>query len=124
MKSSVSAFASAVLLLLHAGAAMAQNKSAWPVGSLTSISQTVAAIAGVPTLLTVGGIGNCTFRLSYVKQGGSGAASMPLVFSSTPQSPFPMQLKIWDATPAGTYTWTASGMNGCVGSLNLTFTVR
>lgn len=110
-------------LLQAGGSAMAQTKAAWP-ASITSLSQTLITVAGVPTLLTVNGFGNCKFRLSYLKQDAPPSAPVQLTFSTTPQSPFPLNLKILDATPAGTYTWSAIGIDGCMGSKNLTFTVR
>ncbi len=118
----VACVASCALCLL-AGLAIGQVKGAWP-AAVSAIAQTMTTVAGVPTLLTISGTGSCKFRLSYQKLGGTPVASAQLVFSSTPQNPFPLQLKIMDATAPGTYTWTASGMDGCLGSQSLTFTVR
>jgi hypothetical protein len=97
--------------------------SANDAATLTAITQTIPTVAGVPTLLTITGTGICKYRLSYTKQEAP-AVSQPLTYSSTPQSPFPMNLKLFDTTPAGTYTWSANGIDGCIGSKNLTFTVR
>ena len=109
--------------LMLAGVALGQTKGAMP-AAIHSVAQTLTTVSGVPTLLTIHGTGNCKFRLSYLKQDGPPAAAAQLVFSSTPQSPFPLHLKILDATPPGTYTWTANGIEGCMGSQSLTFTVR
>lgn len=120
--SAVFAVCASAALLVSVGSALAQIKSAVP-ATITSITQTIATVAGVPTLLTVTGTGNCKYRLSYVKQGAPLAAQSLMTYSSTSQSPFPMSLKLFDATPAGTYTWTANGIEGCAGAKNLTFTV-
>lgn len=92
--------------------------------SITSLSQTLSTVAGVPTLLTVMGSGECKYRVGYTRQG----APMPLqtqwTHSSTPQNPFPMRLKMFDATPLGAYTWVAIGIDGCTGSQSVSFTVR
>lgn len=77
---------------------------------------------GTPTYLTVNGTGICKYRLSYVKKNELAAQPM-MVKSSSLQSPFPMSLKMFDATTGGTYTWTASGIDGCTGSANVTFEV-
>jgi hypothetical protein len=61
--------------------------------------------------------------LSYVKKETPLAAQPLITKTSTPQSPFPMSMKMLDATPAGTYTWTANGVEGCTGSANVTFSV-
>ena len=114
---------SVAVLLTLAGVAIGQTKGAWP-AAIQSLVQTFTTVSGVPTLLTINGTGNCKFRLSYLKLDSPPAASAQLVFSSTPQSPFPLHLKILDATPPGTYTWTANGIEGCMGSQSLTFTVR
>lgn len=120
--SALVAFAS-LALLACASAAQAQANGAIP-AAVTSISQTLPTVAGVPTLLTVAGSGNCKYRLSHVKQGAPSATQAQLTYSSTPQSPFPMNLRLFDATSAGTYTWTATGIEGCSGSASLTFSVR
>lgn len=110
-------------LLACAGSSQAQTNGASP-AAVTAISQTLTTVAGVPTLLTIAGSGHCKYRLSHIKQGAPPAAQAQLTYSSTPQSPFPMSLKLFDATSAGTYTWTANGIEGCSGSASLTFSVR
>lgn len=117
------AAAASMALLACAGSAQAQTKAAIP-AAVTSISQTLPTVAGVPTLLTIAGSGNCKYRLSHIKHGAPSAAQAPLTYSSTAQSPFPMNLKLFDATSAGTYTWTVNGIEGCSGSASLTFSVR
>ncbi len=111
------------VLLMFADIAAGQTKGVWP-ATIQSLAQTLTTVSGVPTLLTIHGTGNCKFRLSYLKQDGPPALPVQMVFSSTPQSPFPLHLKILDATPPGTYTWTAIGIEGCMGTQSLTFTVR
>lgn len=112
-----------VALMVGAGSATAQVKNALP-ASITSVTQTLPTVAGVPTLLTVTGAGYCRYRLSYVKQEFPLVQQPPMTYSSTSHNPFPMSLRIFDATPAGTYTWTVNGIDGCSGSKSLTFTVR
>lgn len=110
--------------LLSGAGVFAQPAQVVP-ATITSITQTIPSVAGVPTLLTVHGTGYCKYRLSYTRLDGPLSAPAPLlVYSSTPQSPFPMQLRILDATPAGSYTWTAVGLDGCTGSSYLTVKVR
>lgn len=129
LKATRSAFSSllsvgemATLLVLATGA-FAQVKNAVP-ATVTSIAQTIATVSGVPTLLTVNGTGNCKYRVSLLKQSEPAGTQPILTYSSTPQSPFPMSLKILDATPAGTYTWTVVGIDGCMGVQHLTFKVQ
>lgn len=110
-------------LLACAGGAQAQANGATP-AVVSAISQTLPTVAGVPTLLTVTGSGQCKYHLSHIKQGAPPAAQAQLTYSSTPHSPFPMSLKLFDATAAGTYTWTANGVEGCSGRASLTFSVR
>lgn len=112
----------ATLLLMGTGA-FAQARSAVP-ATVTSLAQTMATVSGVPTLLTINGTGNCKYRVSYLKQSDPAVVQPTLTYSSTPQSPFPMSLKILDATPAGTYTWTVVGIDGCIGARHLTFKVQ
>ncbi len=110
-------------MLMLAGVAMGQTKSTSP-ATIQSVAQTMATVAGVPTLLTIDGTGNCKFRLSYLKRDAQHAAPAQMIFSSTPQNPFPLRLKILDATAPGIYTWIANGMEGCTGIQSVTFTVR
>lgn len=109
--------------LLGATCVFAQPTQVEP-ATITSITQTIPSIAGVPTLLNINGTGYCKYRLTYSKLDGPLSAPPLLVYSSTPQSPFPMHLRILDATPAGTYIWTVVGIEGCTGSSYLTVKVR
>jgi hypothetical protein len=93
-------------------------------GGMTSAPVSVVGLAaGAPTWLAVDGTGNCKYHLSYVKKETPLAAQPLMTKASTPQSPFPMSMKMLDATTAGTYTWTATGVEGCTGSANVTFKV-
>lgn len=109
-------------LLAVSNSVYAQGKGVVP-ASITLLSQTLPTVAGVPTLLTVAGIGNCKFRIAYVGQDAPLARQTQWTFSSTPQNPFPMRLKLFDATPPGTYTWIVTGIDSCTGSQSLSFTV-
>ena len=113
----------ALILLTGASSVFAQPKTAAP-GTITSISQTITTVAGVPTLLTASGTGNCKFRLSYSKLDAPQAAQPVLTYSSTAQSPFPMNLRVFDATPVGTYTWSVMGIEGCIGNSSVTVKVQ
>lgn len=108
-----------------------------PVVPATIISVTVSgkAMTGAPssaagsaTVLTVNGTGNCKYHLSYVNLDAQGNLIMkayPMMpKSSSPQSPFPMTMTMLPVTTAGTYKWTASGVEGCTGSANVIFTVQ
>lgn len=122
--SALAACAGLALLACTGGAqAQAQANGATP-AVVSAISQTLPTVAGVPTLLTVTGSGHCKYHLSHIKQGAPPAAQAQLTYSSTSHSPFPMSLRLFDATAAGTYTWTATGIEGCSGSASLTFSVR
>lgn len=93
-------------------------------GGMSIAPVSIAGLAvGAPTWLIVEGTGNCKYHLSYVRKETPLAAQPLMTKTSTPQSPFPMNVKMMDATPAGTYTWTASGVEGCTGSANVTFNV-
>ena len=113
----------AAVLLLGASSVFAETKST-VLASITSLSQALPTVAGVPTLLTVTGSGDCKYRVAYTRQGAPMALQTQWTYSSTPQNPFPMRLKMLDATPPGTYTWTASGIEGCTGNHSVSFTVR
>ncbi|MDB5966596.1 MAG: hypothetical protein JWQ72_3096 [Polaromonas sp.] len=96
--------------------------------TLTSLAFPSKPSAGGPTLLTVLGTGNCKYHLSYVNldaQGNLIVKQYPMVpKASSAQTPFPMSLKMMDATPAGVYKWTATAAEGCSGSVNVTFAVQ
>jgi hypothetical protein len=113
----------ATVLVLTASGVFGQAKNT-VLTSITSLSQTLPTVAGVPTLLTVMGSGDCKYRVGYTRQGAPMALQTQWTYSSTPQNPFPMRLKMLDATPPGTYTWVASGIEGCMGSYSVSFTVR
>ena len=113
----------AAILLLSAHGVLAQAKNTMP-ASITSLDQTLFTVAGVPTLLTVMGTGDCKYRVGYTRQDAPMAPPMQWTYSSTPHNPFPMRLKMFDATPPGTYTWVVSGIEGCMGSKSVRFTVR
>jgi hypothetical protein len=113
----------ATALLLSGSYVFAQTKNTMP-ASITSLSQTLSTVAGVPTLLTVMGTGDCKYRVGYTRQGAPLALQTQWTYSSTPQNPFPMRLKLFDATPPGTYTWVVNGIDGCMGSQSVSFTVR
>ncbi len=115
--------AAAAVFLLGVNGAFALTKSAAP-ASITSLSQTLPTVAGVPTLLTVTGIGDCKYRLSYTSQDAPMALQTQWTYSSTQQNPFPMRLKLFDATPPGNYIWVVTGIEGCMGSQRLFFTVQ
>ncbi len=91
-------------------------------------SAPLALTAGSATQLTVIGAGICKYRLSHVNldaQGNTIMKSYPMVtMSSSAASPFPMGLSMLNNTPAGTYRWTASGVEGCTGSASVTFSVQ
>jgi hypothetical protein len=88
----------------------------------------LAMPAGSATLLTVNGTGYCKYHLSYENldtQGNVVPKSYPMLNkSSTAQNPFPMSLAMLNTTPAAIYRWTATGVEGCTGSANVTFTVQ
>ena len=113
--------ATALLLSTHWVFAQAKNTV---LAGITSVSQTLPTVAGVPTLLTVMGSGDCKYRVGYTRQGPPMALQTQWTYSSTPQNPFPMRLKLFDATPPGSYTWVATGIEGCIGSQSVSFTVR
>lgn len=87
-----------------------------------------SAAAGSATVLTVNGTGNCKYHLSYVNLDAQGNLIMkayPMMpKNSSTQSPFPMTMTMLPVTSAGTYKWTASGVEGCTGSANVIFTVQ
>ena len=118
------AIAIATALVFSTPCAVAQVGHPPAVGSVTSLSQTLPTVAGVPTLLTVTGFGDCKFRVVYTQQDAPTALQAQWTYSSTPQNPFPMRLKLFDATPIGTYTWSVTGIDGCMGQQRVTFTVR
>lgn len=108
-----------------------------PVVPATIISMTASgkAMTGAPssaagsaTVLTVNGTGHCKYHLSYVNLDAQGNLIMkayPMMpKNSSTQSPFPMTMTMLPVTTAGTYKWTASGVEGCTGSANVTFTVQ
>lgn len=119
----LSTVVAAPALLLSASCVFAQAKNTVP-ASITSLNQTLHTAAGVPTLLTVSGNGDCKYRVGYTLQGAQMALQTQWTYSSTPQNPFPMRLRMFDATPPGTYTWVVNGIEGCVGSQVVGFTVR
>nr|WP_295784333.1 hypothetical protein [Rhodoferax sp.] len=88
----------------------------------------LAMPAGSATLLTVYGTGYCKYHLSYENLDAQGIVipkSYPMLpKSSSAQSPFPMSLAMLNTTPAAIYRWTATGVEGCTGSANVTFTVQ
>jgi hypothetical protein len=82
-------------------------------------------LAGMPTLLTVNGTGICKYRIGYTKQNAPVVAQPSIVKTSSPQSPFPMQSQIvMPVTSAGTYVWTANGIDGCQGNVSVTVAVQ
>lgn len=87
-----------------------------------------SSAAGSATVLTVNGTGNCKYHLSYVNLDAQGNLIMkayPMMpKSSSAQSPFPMTMTMLAVTSAGTYKWTASGVEGCSGNANVIFTVQ
>lgn len=115
--------AAAAAFLLGVNGALALTKSTAP-ASITSLSQTLPTVAGVPTLLTVTGTGDCKYRVVYTRQEAAMTLQTQWTYSSTPQNPFPMRLKLFDATPPGNYTWIVTGIDGCMGSQRLSFTVQ
>lgn len=123
LRSGVFMVLAATALLLSGSYVFAQTKNTMP-ASITSLSQTLSTVAGVPTLLTVMGTGDCKYRVGYTRQGAPLALQTQWTYSSTPQNPFPMRLKLFDATPPGTYTWVVNGIDGCMGSQSVSFTVR
>lgn len=114
----------AAALVLYVPCALAQARPPSATGSILALSQTLPTLAGVPTLLTVAGFGDCKFRLTYLQQDAPAAPQAQWTYSSTAQNPFPMRLKMFDATPPGTYTWSVTGIEGCMGQQRVTFTVR
>jgi hypothetical protein len=87
-----------------------------------------AMAAGGPTLLTVSGTGICKYHLSYVNldaQGNLIVKPYPMLpKASSLQIPFPMNMAVMPTTAAGIYKWTASGIDGCTGSKDVTFAVQ
>lgn len=93
--------------------------------TLTGAPAATSGLAvGAPTWLFVEGTGICKYRLSYVITEKPLAAQPLMTRNSTPQNPFPMTMKMFDATTAGTYTWTASGIEGCSGNAKVSFVVQ
>jgi hypothetical protein len=96
--------------------------------SIASIAVIGKPAAGTPTALEVKGTGHCKYHLSYVNLDAEGKLIVKpypmLTRSSSAQVPFPMSLKMLDATPAGIYKWTAAGIDGCTGNADVTFTVQ
>lgn len=92
--------------------------------ALTSVAMAFLPQAGGPTMLTINGTGACKFRVSHVMQEAPMAAQPMVTYSSASPNPFSMTLKMIDATPAGHYTWTASGIEGCTGSADVTMAVQ
>ena len=88
----------------------------------------ITAVTGSATALTVMGTGNCTHHLSYVNLDAQGKTILKpypmLLKNSTPQSPFLMNMVLVQATPAGVYKWTASGVDGCTGVADAVLTVQ
>nr|WP_295784367.1 hypothetical protein [Rhodoferax sp.] len=123
LRSGLFTVVAATALLLSASCVLAQAKNTMP-ATITSLSQTLPTVAGVPTLLTVMGSGDCKYRVGYTRQGAPIALQTQWTYSSTPQNPFPMRLKMFDATPPGTYNWVVNGTDGCMGSQSVSFTVR
>jgi hypothetical protein len=82
-------------------------------------------VAGMPTLLTVNGTGICKYRIGYIKQNAPVVAQPSIVKTSSLQSPFPMQSQVvMPVTSAGTYVWTANGIDGCQGNVSVTVAVQ
>lgn len=97
--------------------------------SITGAPTSATALAaGTPTSLTVTGIGNCKYHLSYVNldaQGNTILKQYPMVpKASSAQTPFPMSLQMMAATPAGIYKWSAVAAEGCSGNFNVTFAAQ
>ena len=105
----------------HCDLAHAANTA--PAG-ITALNEALPTVAGVPTLLTVSGTGDCKYRVGYTRETASSVLQQQWTYSSTAQNPFPMRLKLLDATSPGVYTWVANGVEGCTGSQRLSFTVK
>jgi hypothetical protein len=86
------------------------------------VANTMAA--GAPMTLTVNGTGVCKYSLDIVQLEKPKAAQPHLVRSSSLQTPFPITETMWPTTPAGTYTWTANGQEGCSGSAAVTIVAQ
>jgi hypothetical protein len=87
-----------------------------------------AMAAGSSTLLTVSGTGICKYHLSYVNLDSNGhqfVKQYPMLpKESSLQIPFPMDVVAMPTTAAGIYKWTATGVDGCTGSKDVTFAVQ
>ncbi len=86
------------------------------------VANTIAI--GAPMTLTVNGTGVCKYSLDIVKLENLGAPQPHLMRSSSLQTPFPITETIWATTPAGTYTFTVAGKDGCTGTGDVTVTAK
>lgn len=92
--------------------------------TIKSITHTGTTVTGGTTLLTVNGSGICKYRLTYLKIETPQAAVPQMIYSSSAQAHFPMDLELMkNLTPVGTFKWTATGIEGCKGSADVTFNV-
>jgi hypothetical protein len=92
-------------------------------------SNLITLATGSATTLTVNGTGICKYKLSYVNLDANGNTILKpypniLPKTSSPQNPFAMTMTMLPTTPSGTYQWTATGIDGCTGSKDVTFAVQ
>lgn len=92
--------------------------------TLLGIGPSISTAPSAKLLFTVTGTGSCKFHLTYMKNEPPLVATPMLTFSSAAPKKFPLTLEMPKPTLPGTYTYTASAIEGCIGSHDTTITVK
>ena len=92
--------------------------------TLLGIGPSISTAPSAKLLFNVTGTGSCKFHLTYMKNEPPLVATPMLTFSSASPKKFPLTLEMPKPTLPGTYTYTASAIEGCIGSHDTTITVK
>ena len=92
--------------------------------TLLGIGPSISTAPSAKLLFNVTGTGSCKFHLTYMKNETPLVATPMLTFSSAAPKKFPLTLEMPKPTLPGTYTYTASAIEGCIGSHDTTTTVK
>ena len=92
--------------------------------TLLGIGPSISTAPSAKLLFNVTGTGSCKFHLTYMKNEPPLVATPMLTFSSAAPKKFPLTLEMPKPTLPGTYTYTASAIEGCIGSHDTTITVK
>lgn len=91
-----------------------------PRPTLTAIDISPDTAPAGKVIFKVDGTGSCKYHVTYARAEAPPVATPNMPFESSAQSQFPMTLTFGkpSADKPGTYTYTAVGYDGCIGSAN------